>query len=150
MQITLDKAMESAYYLHDGAMMQIKTNDKNKQGCCDDLSDSLSPGFFKALADPNRVALLVYLAESGKEQTVSDMSCCCPIDISVVSRHLGVLRDAGILEARKRGREVYYHVRVDKLTTLLRNLADALEACCPERYCTPGRKEDVTQIEQET
>lgn len=129
--------------------MQINTSDKNKQGCCGELSDSFSPGFFKALADPNRVALLVFLAQSGKEQTVSDMSCCCPIDISVVSRHLAVLRDAGILEAQKRGREVYYNVRVEKLTTLLRNLADALEACCPEGYCAPGRKEDVTQIEQE-
>lgn len=56
------------------------------------------------------------------------MSCCCPVDISVVSRHLGILRDAGILEARKRGREVYYRVRIDQLTALLRNLADALEA----------------------
>ncbi len=150
MQITLDTCRAVVYYLHDGAIMQIKTNDKSRQGCCDELSRSLSTGFFKALADPNRVALLVFLAQSGKEQTVSDMSCCCPIDISVVSRHLAVLRDAGILEAQKRGREVYYHVRVEKLTTLLRNLADALEACCPERYCTPGRKEDVTQIEQET
>jgi DNA-binding transcriptional ArsR family regulator len=115
----------------------MQTKEK-KTGCCDNLADSLSPDFFKALSDPNRIALLVFLAQSGKEQTVSEMSCCCPIDLSVVSRHLGVLRDAGILEAQKRGREVYYRVRVDKLTTLLRNLADALEACCPEGYCTPG------------
>ena len=103
MQITLDKVRRDAYYLHYGAIMQINTSDKNKQGCCDDLSDSFSPGFFKALADPNRVALLVFLAESGKEQTVSDMSCCCPIDISVVSRHLGRAsgrRHSGSTEAR--------------------------------------------------
>jgi DNA-binding transcriptional ArsR family regulator len=122
--------------------MQIKVDN---QTCCNDLADSLSPDFFKALADPNRVALLVFLAESGKEQTVSEMSCCCPIDLSVVSRHLGVLRDAGILEAQKRGREVYYRVRVYKLTTLLRSLADALEACCPEKYCAPRREENVTE-----
>jgi DNA-binding transcriptional ArsR family regulator len=122
--------------------MQMKVK---SQGCCDNLADSLSPNFFKALADPNRIALLVFLAQSGKEQTVSEMSCCCPIDLSVVSRHLGVLRDAGILEAQKRGREVYYRVRVDKLTTLLRNLADALEACCPEKYCPPRREENVRE-----
>ena len=73
------------------------------------------------------------------------MSCCCPIDLSVVSRHLGVLRDAGILEAQKRGREVYYRVRVDKLTTLLRNLADALEVDMGELFShlemeDPGRR----------
>ncbi|MFQ5790558.1 MAG: ArsR/SmtB family transcription factor [Acidobacteriota bacterium] len=122
--------------------MMTARNENKRRSCCDELAASLSPGFFKALADPNRVAILVHIAESGKEQTVTDVSCCCPIDISVVSRHLGVLRDAGVLEAKKRGREVFYSVRVDKLTTLLRNLADALEACCSEESCIEGRKKD--------
>ncbi len=115
---------------------------KNKSSCCPGLADSLSPGVFKALADPNRVAILTRLAESGEKQTVTDVACCCPVDISVVSRHLGVLRDAGILEAQKRGREVFYSVRIDKLTTLLRNLADALDACCPEGSFVQRRQED--------
>jgi ArsR family transcriptional regulator len=121
--------------------------DETKQLSCTDLANWLTPGFFKALADPNRVALLLHLAQRGKEQTVSDMSCCCPIDLSVVSRHLGVLRDAGILAAEKRGREVYYRVRVEKLTTLLRNLADALEACCPEGVCIPRSEDDEQRKE---
>ncbi len=107
----------------------------NNSSCCLGLADWLSPGVFKALADPNRVAILTRLAESGEKQTVTDVACCCPVDISVVSRHLAVLRGAGILEAQKRGREVLYSVRIDKLTTLLRNLADALDACCPEGAC---------------
>jgi DNA-binding transcriptional ArsR family regulator len=148
MQINLDKGASGSYYLHEGAKMQMMKDGGHKQKCCEELANCLSPDFFKALADPNRVALLVRLAGGEKEQTVTDVSCCCPIDISVVSRHLGVLRDAGILEAQKRGREVYYSVRVDKLTTLLRNLADALEACCPEGSCIQGRKED--DLEQES
>jgi ArsR family transcriptional regulator len=122
--------------------------DEKSRLSCTELANWLTPGFFRALADPNRVALLLHLAQGGKEQTVSDVSCCCPIDLSVVSRHLGVLRDAGILAAQKRGREVYYSVRVDELTTLLRNLADALEACCPEGTCIQRSEED--EPEQET
>ena len=112
--------------------MQSILNPNNARGCSEDLARWLSPSVFKALADPNRVALLARLAQCRGEQTVTDVSGCCSIDISVVSRHLGVLRDAGILEARKRGREVYYRVRTEELTSLLRNLADTLEACCPE------------------
>lgn len=114
--------------------MVSKSEDR---ACCPEVAQWLSSNFFKALSDPTRLAILTYLAESRAELKVSDVSCCCPIDISVVSRHLSVLRDAGILAAQKRGREVYYRVRIDKLTALLRNLADAFEACCPEEVKQP-------------
>jgi DNA-binding transcriptional ArsR family regulator len=117
----------------------VTAKDKD-QSCCDELTSRLSVDFFKALADPNRVAILAHLAECGGEKKVTDVSCCCPVDISVVSRHLGVLRDAGILEVRKCGREVFYSVRTDKLATFLRGLADALEACCPDESCAAGKE----------
>jgi len=90
---------------------------------------------FRALGDPNRVALLVRLAEIGRPCTVSEAAGCCPTDISVVSRHLAMLRDAGILKAEKRGREVYYSVRYAELVSTLRQMAEAIEGCCrtPER-----------------
>lgn len=144
-QISLDKARFCAYYLHEDAKVQTIMAADTKTTCSEGLSEWLTPAFFKALADPNRVALLVHLAQGGKEQTVTDISCCCPVDLSVVSRHLGVLRDAGILVAEKRGREVYYTVQVAKLTAILRNLADALEACCPGGTCVQRSKEDESQ-----
>ena len=101
------------------------------QPCCTRLSRYLSPRFFKALGDPTRVALLNRLAETGGELTVSELAKDSPIDISVVSRHLAMLRDAGILEARKRGKEVFYRICIGPLAALLRGLADALESCCP-------------------
>ncbi len=54
----------------------------------------------------------------------------------MVSRHLAMLRDAGILSAEKRGKEVYYTVRCEEVVGLLRRIADALEACCPETKTT--------------
>lgn len=112
-------------------MQGKKTTENQKKACCDELTERLSSNFFKALSDPNRALILAHLAGIGSEQKVTEVSCCCPVDVSVVSRHLAILRDAGILEAKKRGREVYYSVQIEKLTSLLRRLADALEACCP-------------------
>jgi DNA-binding transcriptional ArsR family regulator len=84
---------------------------------------------FKALGDPTRVTMLAALASDGPT-TVSDLASCCPVDMSVVSRHLKVLKQAGILESERRGKNVEYRVRVDHLVDVLRSLADALESCC--------------------
>lgn len=109
--------------------------------CCNALNSFLSPRLFKALGDPNRVALLARLAEVDGEATVSRIAETLPIDLSVVSRHLAILREAGVLESERRGKEVFYRVRINELTALLRNLADALEACCPDGVC-PSKGEE--------
>ena len=100
--------------------------------CCD-LESELSVELFKALSEPNRAAILGTLATTGGQRTVGEIAECCTVDLSVVSRHLAVLRDAGILEAQKRGREVRYRLLVKPLADYLRRLADSLEACCPPR-----------------
>lgn len=51
-----------------------------------------------------------------------------------------MLRDAGILEAKRKGKEVYYSVKFDVIVPTLRGIADAMEACCPGGVCgKPGR-----------
>lgn len=74
---------------------------------------------------------------------MTDVGSCCSVDLSVVSRHLRTLRDAGVVAAERHGREVHYRVQARELATLLRNLASALEACCPdEGACVPGGSHD--------
>ncbi len=86
---------------------------------------------FRVLADPNRVALLERLIASCPEmQSVSDLAPFCPVDFSVVSRHLRQLREAGIVETQKVGKHVFYRVRAREVASVLRRLADALETCC--------------------
>ena len=106
--------------------------DLRHNSCCPDIGGFMEPRFFKALSDPNRIASLAYLAQCRVPCTVSQIAQCCPINISVVSRHLAMLRDAGILDARKSGKEVYYSIRFPAVVSTLRALADAIEACCPE------------------
>ena len=91
----------------------------------------LSTPLFKALSDRNRLAILREFAiRGGSECSVTELAQGLPVDLSVVSRHLGVLRDAGILASTRRGKEVFYRVQVEWLVGCLRGLADLLERCC--------------------
>jgi DNA-binding transcriptional ArsR family regulator len=120
--------------------MQMSCSQDRGRCCCGDLSELLSPAFFKALGDPNRLAILTSLAGCCEEKTVSEISECCSVDLSVVSRHLAILREAGVLSARKRGKQLYHSVRFGHLARVLREIADAIEACC----ATPVRDPDTT------
>ena len=103
--------------------------------CGAGLSALLSPRLFKALADPTRLSLLVRLAEAGSPATVSQLADGSGVDMSVVSRHLAVLREAGIIACTRQGKEVYCRMHATAVTQILRDLAAALEACCPEDVC---------------
>ena len=99
--------------------------------CCSGLAELLSPRLFKALADPKRLSLLVRIAECGGPSTVSHVAKGSGVDLSVVSRHLAILREAGIIKCVKRGQEVLCTLNTDAVAHILRQLADALESCCP-------------------
>jgi len=102
----------------------------------------LDAGVFKALSDPTRLRLLACLAKCGRACGVGEVAQCCAVDLSVVSRHLAALADAGVLESSKQGRSVSYRVRYTEMTEMFRALADALEACgpggCEGGACGPG------------
>lgn len=94
------------------------------------LAELLSPQFFKALCDPTRLSILGDLTRIVGPSTVGRIAACCTIDLSVVSRHLATLREAGILRSEKRGKEVYYTLQAEEVVAKLRELADAIESCC--------------------
>ncbi len=100
--------------------------------------------FFNALCDPGRLAILARLARCVEPCTVSEIAASCPTCVSVVSRHLAILREAKILEYKRRGKEVYYSVRFPDLVATLRSIADALEACCRTSDSSTTDKERQT------
>ena len=114
-------------------MSKHKNGKSTSRSCCRDITGLMDHKLFKALCDPTRVAILCRLALGRRETTVSQAAGCCPTDLSVVSRHLATLRDAGVLHAEKRGKEVYYSVRCTEFAATLREIADAIEACCPPK-----------------
>jgi DNA-binding transcriptional ArsR family regulator len=85
--------------------------------------------------------MLARLSGCRRACTVGEIAACCPIDLSVVSRHLAALRDAGVISAEKRGREVYYRVEAASLAARLRALADAIDACpCADSTPPPASR----------
>lgn len=86
---------------------------------------------FKALGDVNRLNIFSYLCSSfheGESETnVGEVSSCCDVDLSVVSRHLSTLKEAGVLVSEKKGKEVFYAVKAKELAIKLRELADFLD-----------------------
>lgn len=89
----------------------------------------LAPEMFRALSDATRLRLLACLAKCARSCSVSEIGECCDVDLSVVSRHLAILEEAGIVGQEKQGRSRLYHVRFEYVCGVLRALADALESC---------------------
>ncbi|MFP8908399.1 ArsR/SmtB family transcription factor [Streptomyces atacamensis] len=92
-----------------------------------DLGAVLSHQMFRALGDPTRVRLVDLLAGRCRACSVSELAECLDVDLSVVSRHLALLRAAGVLRATKTGRTVLYEIQYDAVAEALRGIADALD-----------------------
>ncbi len=63
----------------------------------------------KALAHPTRLLLIEELAR--KPRCVCELRDVAHLDISTVSKHLALLRNAGIVEDEKRGLRVFYSLK---------------------------------------
>jgi DNA-binding transcriptional ArsR family regulator len=62
---------------------------------------------FKALADPTRRAIFERLCRDG-ERTVGAITATAGVSQPVVSKHLGVLKQAGLVRDRHEGRQKHY------------------------------------------
>lgn len=80
---------------------------------------------FKALGHPSRLLMADALIRS-KELCVCDLQELVGADISTVSRHLSVMKDAGIVRDEKRGLNVYYSLQLACLETFMRCTADVI------------------------
>ncbi len=62
---------------------------------------------FKTLADPTRRAIFERLCRDG-EQTVAALTARAGVSQPAVSKHLGVLKQAGLVSDRHEGRQTHY------------------------------------------
>jgi len=77
---------------------------------------------FVALADPTRRRLLDVLAARG-EASATSLAVDLPVSRQAVVKHLAVLDRAGLVRGARRGRELRYTVRPDRLDATARWLA---------------------------
>lgn len=63
----------------------------------------------KAMAHPSRLFMLDRLSDG--EKCVCELTEMVGADMSTVSKHLSVLKNAGIISARKQGTQIFYRLK---------------------------------------
>ena len=69
---------------------------------------------FRALGDEHRQRILLTF-DKGERLNVGQLVSVSTLSRSAVSHHLKILRDAGVLESRKEGKEVFFWINRDTL-----------------------------------
>ena len=87
--------------------------------------------YLKTLAHPVRLEIMEYLREG--EKYVGDIVSYIGIGQSNVSRHLSALKQAGILNSRQEGSNVYYSVGDERVFRVLRLVNTLLKSNLKER-----------------
>jgi DNA-binding transcriptional ArsR family regulator len=70
---------------------------------------------FAALADPTRRAILAMLLED--DMAVTDVAEPFAMSLAAISKHLGVLADAGLISRERRGRVIWCKLEPDAMRT---------------------------------
>jgi DNA-binding transcriptional ArsR family regulator len=98
-------------------------------------------GVFRALADPTRRQILQDLREG--ELAAGEIAARFPISGPSISRHLTVLKSAGLVTERREANRIYYSLVEERLAVTVGNF---LSVVCPEqvvmrhkRRKAPGR-----------
>ncbi len=82
---------------------------------------------FKALSHKTRLAIFYHLVRKGEAgDTVGNLQEAVAIPWATLSHHLDVLHRADLLESRREERYIFYRVRPEKVSDLVR----LLTACC--------------------
>ncbi|WP_353184284.1 ArsR/SmtB family transcription factor [Bosea sp. (in: a-proteobacteria)] len=73
---------------------------------------------FRTLADPTRRGIFERLCHQG-EQTVAALTAQAGVSQPAVSKHLAVLKQAGLVRYRQEGRQTHYSARLGALAPLI-------------------------------
>ena len=67
-------------------------------------------GLLRAIADPTRIGMLAALREAQAPVCICDFTAAYDLAQPTISHHMAKLREAGLVEAQKRGIWVYYRL----------------------------------------
>jgi len=94
--------------------MRKKMRTEKKEGC---KAAAQKAEILKALAHPFRISIFESLAEG--EKTVGELVKMLDAKDANISRHLSLMRQAGLVDSRKEGLYVYYSVKLPCLVSML-------------------------------
>ncbi len=87
---------------------------------------------FKALAHPSRLFILEQLTD--RERCVCELTDMIGADMSTVSKHLSVLKSAGVIQDEKRGLQVYYSLKMPCILRFFECVGEVLETNAREQW----------------
>lgn len=90
----------------------------------EELVFKIKADFLKCLAHPARLAVIEYL--KSREASVGQIVSALRLEQSGISKHLSLLRQAGIVTSRQEGVTVYYSIRDRDIFQVLRPIAQIL------------------------
>lgn len=90
----------------------------------EELVFKIKADFLKALGHPARLAVIEYLKT--REASVGQIVSALRLEQSGISKHLSLLRQAGIVTSRQEGVTVYYSIRDRDIFQVLRPIARIL------------------------
>src|ERR1700722_8987008 len=94
---------------------------------------------FRALADPTRRQILQDLRDG--ELTAGDIASRFPISGPSISRHLTVLKAAGLVNERRESNRIYYALVEERLAVAVLNFLSNL---CPEQVVRRHKRKKPT------
>ncbi len=95
-----------------------------------------SASVFRALADPTRRQILQDLREG--ERTAGEIASRFTISGPSISRHLSILKAAGLLTERRKANRIFYGLVEDRLANCVGGF---LSAVCPEQVVLRKRRD---------
>ena len=100
----------------------------------DDLIKNFDAKFLKTLSEPVRLEILKFLMQNGRAD-IGTIAEHMPQDRSVISRHLNLMHEAGILNCEKETRHVFYEINgnafIEKIETITGLIRQCITECCP-------------------
>lgn len=75
----------------------------------------------KSVSHPVRICIIMGLQQKGL-CNVTDMRCGLELPQSTVSTHLSILRDMGIVDTLRKGTEIYYQLKDERIVEILKLL----------------------------
>jgi DNA-binding transcriptional ArsR family regulator len=99
------------------------------------MADDESASVFKALADPTRRQILQDLREG--ELSAGEIASKFPIKGPSVSRHLAILKAAGLVDERRDANRIIYSLVEDRLALCV---GEFLSTVCPEQVVLRKRR----------
>jgi DNA-binding transcriptional ArsR family regulator len=97
---------------------------------------------FRALADPTRRQILQDLR--GGERAAGEIAAGFSISGPSISRHLTILKSAGLVTERRQANRIYYSLAEERLAV---SVGSFLSAVCPEQVVIRGKRKKAPKRE---